>query len=132
MNSETKYCRSCYNHLAGYVGVSLTEALENKGILKRQNTGYDITESGLKFFNSLGISVQAPDKSNNRPLTRQCIDGSERRPHLAGKLGDALLHLLFEKKWVKRLGESRAIVPTDKGEREFFLPLGVPLRVTVD
>lgn len=81
-----KYCRTCYDHLAGFVGVKIVETLEKKGYLTKSEKIYLVSEKGWKGFQFFNISKE--DFINNRrPLTRQCLDWSERRPHLAGQLG---------------------------------------------
>lgn len=119
-----RYCRSCYNHLAGYVGVAFRQSLEKNGFLKKEKDTYQVTQKGWKWLNSLGIKKEQFLKSK-RPLTRQCIDGTEKKPHIAGQLGDALLKKMLEEKWVERISTTRALSPTQKGQKEFFDKLHV-------
>src|SRR4030095_8154359 len=79
-----KYCRSCYDHLAGFVGVKITEGLEKKKALRKSANSYLVTNSGWKLLADLDIVEDLMNK--RRPLTRQCLDWSERKPHLAGQL----------------------------------------------
>lgn len=102
------HCRTCYDHLAGYVGVTLTDAMETQGYLKKSGNGYDVTNEGWEWFSELNISKDDFDKIR-RPMTRQCIDGTERRPHLAGALGDKLLEKMLEKGWFKRVPSTREL-----------------------
>ena len=78
-----KYCRTCYDHLAGFVGVSIVEALEKNGYLAKSGKAYTISEEGWQWFLIFDISKD-DFKNSRRSLTRQCLDWSERRPHLAG------------------------------------------------
>lgn len=121
-----KYCRTCYDHLAGFVGVKVTEALEQKGFLKKSNKAYLVTEKGWKWFAQLDVFKD--DLTNNRrPLTRQCLDWSERRSHLAGQLGSAFLEKMLDRKWFKKIQFSRELLVTAKGRQEFYDLLGVVL-----
>ncbi len=85
IKTGVKYCRTCYDHIAGYVGVSITEAMLKKGYLTKSKNIYLVTEIGWKWFSQFNIFESDFTKSR-RPLTRQCLDWSERRPHLAGHL----------------------------------------------
>lgn len=82
--------RTCYDHLAGRLGIRITEAMTVRGLL-RQDTGFALTEAGLEWFGALGIPL---DRSGRRPLVRGCLDWTERRPHLAGAAGAALSETL--------------------------------------
>lgn len=121
-----KYCRTCYDHLAGFVGVQLVEAMEKKGYLKKEGKQYLVTKRGWEFLVSIGIR---PTDVNNsrRPLTRQCLDWSERRPHLAGRLGAELLAVAFQKKWFRQMRQSRELVVTAKGRQDIDQLFGVSL-----
>lgn len=122
-----KYCRTCYDHLAGFVAVKIVETLEiNKYLAKSKNI-YLVSEKGWEWFRFLNISKE--DFNNNRrPLTRQCLDWSERRPHLAGQLGAEFLNKMLERKWFKKVEFSRELVATSKGRQELYERLGVALQ----
>ena len=102
--------RTCYDHLAGRVGVGLTEALLRKGLLKTQphDGTWTISEDGVIWLQSGGIDLRELRQSR-RPLIRPCMDWSERRPHIAGSLGKALLTRLMEYQWVIRISGQRAL-----------------------
>jgi DNA-binding transcriptional ArsR family regulator len=121
-----KFCRTCYDHLAGFVGVQVTEALETKGYLKRSGSAYAVTEKGWQWFAEFGITGDELMKSR-RPLTRQCLDWSERRPHLAGQLGAVFLEKVLERKWFKKVQFSRELTVTSLGRTELSGLLGVVL-----
>lgn len=121
-----KYCRTCYDHLAGYVGVKIVEAFELKGFIKKSESVYIVTEKGWKWFSIFNILEDA-FKNNRRPLTRQCLDWSERKPHLAGQLGTALLEKMFERKWFKKVPFSRELIVTSKCRQELYDLLGIAL-----
>lgn len=121
-----KHCRTCYDHLAGFVGVKIAEALELKGFIQKSEAVYTITEKGWKWFSVFDISEEE-FKNTRRPLTRQCLDWSERRPHLAGLLGAVLLKKMFERKWFKKVQFSRELVVTSQCHKELYDLLGVAL-----
>jgi DNA-binding transcriptional ArsR family regulator len=127
INTGVKYCRTCFDHLAGYVGVSITEAMVEKGFLEKSHNLYLVTKKGWDWFSQFGISEVNFEKSR-RPLTRQCLDWSERRPHLAGHLGAAFLEKMLENNWLKKVEFSREIVVTSKGRQSISDLLGVVLQ----
>ncbi|AIQ55476.1 ArsR/SmtB family transcription factor [Paenibacillus sp. FSL R7-0331] len=109
-----RYARTCYDHLAGSLGVQLTEALLGAGILHEDQDNFAITEQGHQFFADFDIDVDRI-KQQRRSFSHKCLDWSERRHHLAGALGNALLERLLELDWLRRLPETRAIQITAKG-----------------
>lgn len=127
VTNGVKYCRTCYDHLAGYVGVSIVEAMESKDYLKKNKKEYLVTEKGWKWFSQFDI-LQEELKNNRRPLTRQCLDWSERRPHLAGLLGSIFLEKIIQRKWFKQVNFSRELIITAKGRQELYELLGVSLQ----
>jgi DNA-binding transcriptional ArsR family regulator len=114
-----KYCRTCYDHLAGLVGVRITEALENKKIISASGGHYMVTKKGWAWLEDFGIIEEALS-NKRRAVTRQCLDWSERRPHLAGQLGAALLEKMLEKKWFRKMKFSRELIVTSKGSQEIY------------
>jgi DNA-binding transcriptional ArsR family regulator len=124
--SGVKYCRTCYDHLAGHVGVKLVEALEEKGYVNKNEKAYAVTGDGWEWFAKFQIFPN--DFTNKRrPLTRQCLDWSERRPHLAGQLGAALLDKMLERKWFRKVQFSRELEVAPKGRQELHELLGVTI-----
>ncbi|KUP26172.1 helix-turn-helix domain-containing protein [Paenibacillus sp. DMB5] len=113
-----RYARTCYDHLAGSLGVQLTDALLRTDLLCEEKEGFAITENGEKLFTDLQIDLNMV-KKKRRAFTHKCLDWSERRHHLAGALGNALLERFLELKWVRRLPETRAIQITADGEKGF-------------
>lgn len=118
-HSGIKYCRTCYDHLAGFVGVTITEALVNKKFLVEEEKGYLVTAKGWNSFADMGI-VKEDVFRNRRPVARQCLDWSERRHHLAGQLGTLLLNKMMQKKWFKRIAHSREMLVTPTGQKELY------------
>ena len=122
-----QYCRTCYDHLAGYVGVKLVETIERNGYIKKSGGAYSVSEKGWKWFAEFDI-MKADFKNGRRPLTRQCLDWSERRPHLAGLLGAFLLEKMIQRKWFKKVQFSRELIVTAKGRQEINDILGLQLQ----
>lgn len=121
-----KYCRTCYDHLAGFVGVQFVERMEKMGYLKKIEKEYQVTKNGWNFLQQFSIKQSNYD-NNRRPIARQCLDWSERRPHLAGQLGADLLQFMLLKKWLKKVQFSRELIVTAKGRQEFHELFGVSL-----
>ena len=122
--SPIQIARTCYNHLAGSLGVSITEAIVGRGYLRGVGRDYQLSKEGTKWFSELGIDIGALRKSG-RVFARQCLDWSERRNHLAGALGSALAQHLLERGWIERVRESRAVRISELGRRELKERLGV-------
>jgi DNA-binding transcriptional ArsR family regulator len=115
--------RVCYDHLAGHLGVSLHDRFKELKWLSIGDT-YDLTAEGVKALESLEVDVEALRKLRRR-FAYACLDWSERRPHIGGALGSALLHAVLKRKWVTRDLDSRAIQVTNVGRRELLARFGV-------
>ncbi|WP_030812536.1 ArsR/SmtB family transcription factor [Streptomyces sp. NRRL F-2799] len=113
--------RTCYDHLAGRLGIAVTDALTSRGLL-RQDTGFALTDAGLAWFGDAGIAV---DRSTRRPLARACLDWTERRPHLGGAAGAALCRHALDTGWCARVGSGRAVRVTPAGARALAELLGI-------
>ncbi|MFE0738140.1 ArsR/SmtB family transcription factor [Streptomyces sp. NPDC058855] len=113
--------RTCYDHLAGRLGIVVTDAMTARGLL-RQDTGFALTDRGLAWFVGLGVPVRP---SGRRPVARGCLDRTERRPHLAGLAGAALCSHALDAGWCVRIGSERAVKVTPVGERALQEALGV-------
>ncbi len=113
--------RTCYDHLAGRLGIAVTDALTARGLL-RQDTGFALTDAGLDWFGALGVDL---DGRGRRPLARACLDWTERRPHLAGAAGAGLCRHLLERGWCVRIGSGRAVKVTGTGEQALTDLLGI-------
>ncbi len=111
--------RVCYDHLAGELGVRLYDQLLDREHLRFQDRVLLVTPSGEKFCARLGIDLDAL-RSARRPLCLACHDWSERRDHLAGALGAAIMGRCFEQGWARRLGSSRVLSFSAIGERALF------------
>lgn len=108
--------RVCYDHLAGELGVFVYEQMLHTGVLQQHPGGLRLTEHGREWFNHLGIDTDALT-SSRRSFCRACLDWSERRHHLAGALGTALLARIQELGWAKQENGSRVMVFSSQGER---------------
>jgi DNA-binding transcriptional ArsR family regulator len=106
--------RTCYDHLAGRLGVALTESLVAQRHLGEDDNGYTLTPAGARIMAGLGIDLTAVHQ-RRRMFARKCLDWSERRHHLGGALGAALTERLFELAWLKHLPRSRAVKVTRQG-----------------
>jgi hypothetical protein len=105
--------RTCYDHLAGRLGVRVTDAMAARGLLGTES-GFALTERGRVWLESeVGATLGS---GGRRPLVRACLDWTERRPHLAGAAGAALCQRLHERGWVVRIGSQRAVRVTPAGE----------------
>ncbi|MFT0736093.1 ArsR/SmtB family transcription factor [Ralstonia wenshanensis] len=122
---ELGFCRCCYDHLAGQVGVAVTQALQSRGyLLPMPDKQYEITPAGITWFGDVGLDVRAI-RSTRRGLARQCLDWTERTHHLAGPLGVQFLRRLCDAGWMLRARDSRAVLVTPKGWQELHQRLGV-------
>jgi len=110
--------RVCYDHLAGDLGIKLYGSLLSKAYLLETEYQLSLTPKGEAFIADFGIDLKAI-RVSRRPLCRQCLDWSERRNHLAGTLGKALLDEIYNRKWAKRELNSRVVSFSQKGLSEF-------------
>ncbi|HET6173150.1 MAG TPA: winged helix-turn-helix domain-containing protein [Gaiellales bacterium] len=106
--------RTCYDHLAGRLGVAVTDAMTGKGLLDQAN-GLALTDAGADWLGALGIDVDGL-RSRKRPVVRVCVDWTERRPHLAGGAGAQICARFHANGWVRRIGDGRAVLVTPTGQ----------------
>ncbi|MFJ9041315.1 ArsR/SmtB family transcription factor [Streptomyces sp. NPDC102406] len=116
--------RTCYDHLAGRLGIAVTDGMVERGLL-RVDAGFSLTDAGLGWFRGLGLGA-ALGPGGRRPLARGCLDWTERRLHLAGVAGAALCRHAFDSGWVERVGSERAVRVTAAGAAVLSAELGVP------
>lgn len=110
--------RRCYNHLAGSAGVQLYESMVRRGFLSIDASGLSLSLDGRAFAADLNIDIDGLSASRT-PLCRECLDWSERKTHLAGSLGRALLNHMIADKWVVHHPNSRVMTFTTRGDRLF-------------
>jgi DNA-binding transcriptional ArsR family regulator len=121
--------RVCYDHLAGALGVQAFESLMEQRCFRSDASGLHITPAGIAWFTRFGVDTSTVT-SQRRLMCKACLDWSERRHHLAGAWGAALLQRLFDLGWARRVKDTRIVQFTPPGEREFqalFAPLSEPL-----
>lgn len=122
---ELGFCRCCYDHLAGQVGVAVTQALQSHGYLvPMPDKQYEVTPAGVVWFGEVGLNVR-DIRPTRRGLARQCLDWTERAHHLAGPLGVQFLRRLCDAGWMLRARQSRAVLVTPKGWQELHRRLGI-------
>ncbi|MGH8639922.1 MAG: ArsR/SmtB family transcription factor [Burkholderiales bacterium] len=120
-DTALRAARTCYDHLAGKLGVALTDGLVTSGHLELAHDGGLLTDSGRALLVRIGMDIEsmAGRGKSARVLCRPCIDWSERRPHLAGALGTALCSHSFGENWIRHVRGTRAVAITPKGQRVF-------------
>jgi DNA-binding transcriptional ArsR family regulator len=118
--------RTCYDHLAGQLGVALADAMIARGVVAT-DSGLAVTPAGRAWLTDI-LGYQRP-LSTRRPLVRGCLDWTERRTHLAGALGAALCATALERQWVRRVGSGRAVKVTSEGGEAFRKLLGVKVQL---
>lgn len=120
---KVRIARTCYDHLAGKLGVSLTEAFIQKGYLAEGENDFLVTDKGEKFFCDFDINLDVL-RNQRRYFARKCLDWSERRYHLAGALGNAVLLRLLDLHWIEKLPD-RAVKVTRTGRVGLYESLGI-------
>jgi DNA-binding transcriptional ArsR family regulator len=121
-----EYARTCYAHLAGWLGVAITDALQQEGYLvPAQSRAFTVTEQGRAWFEQRGIDLPGPPGTADAKLARRCPDWTERRPHIAGTLGVALCKRFAELGWIAPTRKSRAVRVTVKGRKAFLKHLHI-------
>lgn len=116
--------RTCYDHLAGALGVGLTAAFIDNGFIEHHGEVYEVTRAGENWFHSFGIDCPQLQQKR-RAFARSCLDWSERKPHIAGALGAAVLERLFGLRWILHVRGSRAVKVTDLGRHHFKNEFGL-------
>jgi DNA-binding transcriptional ArsR family regulator len=130
-DAALRAARTCYDHLAGHLGVAIADAMVGRGFVELEPDGGLVTRSGIEFLARVGIAIAPPavlnGKISGRVLCRPCLDWSERRPHLAGALGAAIRGHSFDRGWIRRIDGTRAVAITPKGQQVFREQFGVRL-----
>jgi len=121
-----RFARTCYGHLAGRLGVALRDRLLERELIRQDGLEHRVTPAGERWFTELGIDLDAA-RGTRRSFARACLDWSERRPHLAGGLGDAMLAALVARGWVRRQPGERAVELTEAGRAGLQASLGLSL-----
>jgi DNA-binding transcriptional ArsR family regulator len=121
-----RFARTCYDHLAGRLGVAITDALVAKGCVVLSEEGGEVTAAGKRFLTGFGVNLTSKAGSR-RIFCRPCLDWSERRYHVAGHIGAEFLRCCQEKSWLAPQRGSRAVAITQTGRKGLRALLGVEL-----
>ena len=124
---QIRFARTCYDYLAGRLGVALTEGLVKRGFLSQEQRDFMLTPTGTDWFVDLGMDPSKL-KIQRRQFARACLDWSERRPHLAGALGASLAARFFDLGWTAHRNRpnqavidqrSRYLISWERGRTSF-------------
>ena len=126
LSDEMRFARSCYDHLAGVLGVGTCDALVRQGVLVPGDTAFTLTPAGESRLEALGVDVAAARK-RTRQFSPTCVDWTERRFHLAGALGAVILDRCVEAQWVARRADGRSLRVTLAGRRVLQREFGLDL-----
>lgn len=120
-DEQLRLARTCYDHIAGRLGVALADAMTTRGWVEIEDDAALVTSDGLEQLAELGIALDpnSTRKARSAPLCRPCLDWSERRSHLAGRLGAALCAHGLERSWIRKRAGSRALEVTPAGQRAY-------------
>jgi hypothetical protein len=129
IDEEMRTARTCYDHVAGVLGVGVTDWLVARGCVVIEDDAGEVTPAGVAFLERLGVDL-TPRAKSRRIFCRPCLDWSERRPHLAGHVGAALCTHFIGADWVRQTRESRALKITPLGREKFAEIFGVVLQET--
>jgi DNA-binding transcriptional ArsR family regulator len=130
-DSALCYARHCYSHLAGHLAVQILERMEQQDFLRpRDETSFTVTARGQDWFKDFGLDDVLWD-SNRGKLACRCLDWTERRHHLSGRLGVAFFRRLVETGWLKSIRNSRAMRVTDEGRLQLECRLGIVIPSTI-
>jgi DNA-binding transcriptional ArsR family regulator len=138
--AQLRTARTCYDHLAGRLGVAVMSSMLDRGHLVGgdgahdpdravedtptgygRDVDYEVTEPGWDFLGGLGVDL----RPGRRRLVRYCVDWSEQRHHLGGRLGRSLLETFLERGWVRRREATRSVAVTDEGAAAFAHHFGI-------
>lgn len=125
--THLRSARTCYDHMAGHLAVALRDRFEKLNWLATDSVeadAYDLTDEGKKAVVSLGIDLEAV-RSLRRRFAYACVDWSERRPHIGGALGNAILQVALKQQWFVQDLDSRALTLTALGRRQMQARFGL-------
>jgi DNA-binding transcriptional ArsR family regulator len=114
-DDRLRFARTCYDHLAGYLGVAIADALAAKEYMVLTDEGGEVTQAGLRFLSAFGAILSSKSPSR-RIFCRPCLDWSERRYHVAGLVGAEIQRCCLELGWLRRDRDTRALSVTPAGE----------------
>ena len=122
-DAALRKARVCYNHMAGDMGTRLFDNFTDRNYLRLADETLVLTGAGAAFAADFGIDLDKL-QTGKAPLCRDCLDWSERRSHLAGSLGRALLSRVYDLGWAAREADSRVVTFSQQGERRFVACFG--------
>jgi DNA-binding transcriptional ArsR family regulator len=125
-DERLRFARTCYDHVAGRLGVAIADALVAKGCVVLDDDGGEVTDAGRRFFCDFGMDLAAK-ASSRRIFCRPCLDWSERRYHVAGLIGAQMCRRCFELGWLARERDTRAVRITAAGAMGFRSTFGLSL-----
>ena len=114
LDDDLRHARTCYDHIAGLLGVRLAERLTEREFVILGDEAGEVTPAGADFLSNFGVDLSGA-RAKRRVFCRPCLDWTERRPHIGGAVGAALARRCFELKWIERVRDSRALVITPTG-----------------
>jgi DNA-binding transcriptional ArsR family regulator len=117
--SQIRFLRTCYDHMAGSVATEIAASLLARGLLEENEREFVVTPPGEEFFSRFDIEI-ASLRVKRRALARRCLDWTERRPHIGGALGAAILKRFKERRWIMPMRRSRAVRITHGGEHQLW------------
>ncbi|MEO6314918.1 MAG: helix-turn-helix transcriptional regulator [Chitinophagaceae bacterium] len=118
-NIQVKNCRTCYDHLAGKLGVAITDRMLQQKIITAGPIEFTLTAKGTRWFDRLGINTILLQEQR-RSFLRPCLDWSERRYHIAGSVAAALLNKMLDQDWIRKTPHSRVVTVTAKGQKKIY------------
>jgi DNA-binding transcriptional ArsR family regulator len=123
-----EHARTCYAHLAGWLGVQIADALQANGLLlPAGGRAFAVTQRGREWFEELGVEVAGRARADSK-VARQCIDWTERRPHVAGTVGVGMYRRFVALKWIVPAKNTRVVRVTLDGKRELWKRMRIAIR----
>jgi len=116
--------RVCYDHLAGELGVAMLDGLLARGVIEDRGGALSLTDAGASFVCEFGVETEGLGAAR-RPICKACLDWSERRSHLGGALGKALLSRIYAEGWARRLEGGRVVAFSAPGLAAFQQTFGI-------
>jgi DNA-binding transcriptional ArsR family regulator len=126
LDENLRRARTCYDHIAGLLGVGLTERLTEREFVILGDEAGEVTPVGAEFLSKLGVDLSGA-RAKRRVFCRPCVDWTERRPHIGGAVGAALASRCFELKWIERARDCRALIITPAGRRGLMEIFGLSI-----
>lgn len=126
ISEELRAARTCYDHLAGRLGVAVTEGLARRGVLVADADGFALPRKGAAYLIALGVDVDAA-RASRRRFASGCLDWSERREHVAGALGAAICDAFLDRRFLERRRTNRSLRITPAGSAWLLKNLGAAL-----